>query len=85
MEIPSVILPTQHVGQNSLVPVDQVQMTGWTQVINNAIWRLVTVPLILPPPNVNGRTASLATINGLNFGQATGSIWGHIPAIMTST
>ena len=37
MEVPYIILPTQHMGQNGLVPVDQVQMTRWTPIINNAI------------------------------------------------
>ena len=84
MEIPSVVLPTQHVGQNHLVPVDHVQMMRWTPAVNNAIWRFVTIPLILPPPNENGRITSSVTINGLNCAQATGSMWGHIPAIMMS-
>ena len=68
MEIPSLILLTQHVGQNVLVQVDHVQMMRWIPIINNAIWRLVTIPLVLPPPppNENGRTATTITINGLS-------------------
>ena len=48
MEIPSVILPTQHVGQKGLVPVNHMQMMKWTPIMNNAILRLVTVPFPLP-------------------------------------
>ena len=66
MEIRPVILPTQPVEQNGFVPVDHAQIMRWAPIVNNAIWRLVTIPLILPPPNENGRTVTTITINGLN-------------------
>ena len=42
-------------------------------------------PTYTSSPSENGRTASAITTNGLNYGQVTGSTWGHIPAILTST
>ena len=72
MEIPSVILPTQYVGQNDSIHEDH--LPRWIPMSNYAIWRLVSVQLILPPPSQNGRTASSTTINGLNYGQVSGGI-----------
>ena len=50
MEIPSVILPTQHVGQNGLVPVDQVQMMRWTLVMTMLSGGLLQSHLYFLPP-----------------------------------